>query len=130
MENTVQLYLRELRAGVDLLPSSRRTRHPIVVLHGLFGSSDNWGTIGKTAQRRFTTWCWWTERDHGHSPHTEEYRATRSWRTTWQALVTKLGLRDIVLVGHSMGGKTAMLFGAALSGTAEAIPSGDRHRPA
>lgn len=94
--------------SVDLFYRREGQGTPIVVLHGLFGSCDNWGTLGRALSADHDV-VLADERDHGHSPHTD--------RVTYplmaddvHALVTKLGLRDIVLVGHSMGGKTAMTF--------------------
>jgi esterase len=88
---------------------------PLVVLHGLFGTSDNWGSIGKelaeptdaTAQAFDVVLV--DLRDHGRSPHT----AATSYplmAADVHALIERLGLRDVVLVGHSMGGKTAMVL--------------------
>ena len=93
---------------VDLHHRRSGSGAPIVILHGLFGSSDNWGTIGKELAEQYDVLLV-DQRDHGRSPHTD--------RVTYplmaddvHALVTSLGLRDIVLVGHSMGAKTAMYF--------------------
>ncbi|HEY0977540.1 MAG TPA: alpha/beta fold hydrolase [Flavobacteriales bacterium] len=81
---------------------------PIVVLHGLFGSADNWGTIGRSLAADHQV-VLADARDHGRSPHTDEVTYPLMAEDV-HALVTKLGLRDIVLVGHSMGGKIAMTF--------------------
>ena len=88
---------------------------PLVVLHGLFGTSDNWGTVGKelaepgTPDQPAFDVLLVDLRDHGRSPHT----ASTSYplmAADVHALIERLGLRDVVLVGHSMGGKTAMVF--------------------
>ena len=78
---------------------------PVVILHGLFGSSDNWATIGRELEKEHDV----VLRNHGRSPHTlrVDYELMAG---DVHALVTGLGLKDIVLVGHSMGGKTAMYF--------------------
>ncbi|MBK7383348.1 MAG: alpha/beta fold hydrolase [Flavobacteriales bacterium] len=88
---------------------------PVIILHGLFGSSDNLGSIarelaeptedGSTAFDVYMV----DLRDHGRSPHgsTTSYPLMAA---DVHALVMRLGLKDIILVGHSMGGKTAMLF--------------------
>lgn len=81
---------------------------PVVVLHGLFGSGDNFGSIGRTLSAEFDM-ILVDERDHGRSPHTDRITYPLMAGDV-HALVTKLGLKDIVLVGHSMGGKTAMTF--------------------
>lgn len=88
---------------------------PIVILHGLFGASDNLGTIARELAEPTGQGVPAYDvvvadlRDHGRSPHTDA--ATYPLMAAdVHALVAKLGLKDIVLVGHSMGGKTAMLF--------------------
>lgn len=88
---------------------------PVVVLHGLFGASDNWGSIGRELAEPTTPGAQPYDvllvdlRDHGRSPHTDA-TGYPVMAADVHALVRKLGLRDIVLVGHSMGGKTAMAF--------------------
>lgn len=94
--------------SVDLFFRREGTGRPVVILHGLFGSSDNFGTIGRTLAPEFDM-VLVDERDHGRSPHTDRITYPLMAEDV-HALVTGLGLRDIVLVGHSMGGKTAMTF--------------------
>lgn len=84
-------------------------RTPLVILHGLFGSSDNLGSIGTELSQDFDVLLV-DQRDHGRSPHTERITYPAMAEDV-HALVVSLGLKDIVLVGHSMGGKTAMVFG-------------------
>lgn len=83
---------------------------PMLILHGLFGMGDNWKTIGK----RFAEEAGFQvhlidQRNHGRSPHTE------TWNYEVMAedikdYIDKNDLKDIVLIGHSMGGKTGMHF--------------------
>lgn len=88
---------------------------PVVILHGLFGTSDNWGSIGKELSTPEDPGMPGLDvllvdlRDHGRSPHTDAV-SYPIMAADVHALVIKLGLKDIVLVGHSMGGKTAMSF--------------------
>ena len=88
---------------------------PVVILHGLFGTSDNWGSVGKelseptTAGEPALDVLLVDLRDHGRSPHTDAI-SYPLMAADVHALLTKLGLKDVVLVGHSMGGKTAMSF--------------------
>lgn len=86
------------------------TGTPLVILHGLYGSSDNWLTIGKKLAERYTVYLV-DQRNHGHSPHAAEH--------TFEAMKNDLALffdehqlEQAVLLGHSMGGKTAMYFAA------------------
>jgi esterase len=81
---------------------------PLVILHGLYGSSDNWVTIAKTLGDSFTVYLP-DQRNHGQSPHSEIHDYD-SMRDDLFELVNDLGLKKIFLVGHSMGGKTAISF--------------------
>ena len=92
--------------SVDLFHREAGEGTPIVVLHGLFGSADNWGTIGKalSADHRVVLV---DSRDHGRSPHTDGVSYPLMAEDV-HALFMKLGIEDAVLVGHSMGGKVAM----------------------
>jgi len=103
---TVDLHYR--RMGPEGAPA-------VVVLHGLFGTSDNWGSIGRELAEPTDTALPVMDvvlvdlRDHGRSPHTD----TTSYElmaADVHALVERLGVGRIVLVGHSMGGKAAMVF--------------------
>lgn len=94
--------------SVDLYFRREGSGTPLVVLHGLFGSCDNWGTIGRALSSEFDV-VLVDQRDHGRSPHTDHIDYTVMAEDV-HALVTRLGLKDIMLVGHSMGGKTAMAF--------------------
>lgn len=81
---------------------------PLIILHGLYGSSDNWVTIAKKISRRFTVYLP-DLRNHGHSPHNEihDYNALSS---DIFELANDLELNKFFLAGHSMGGKAAVFF--------------------
>ncbi len=81
---------------------------PLVILHGLYGSSDNWVTIAKRLGESFTVYLP-DLRNHGQSPHSKEHDY-ESMRDDIHGLVTDLGLKKFFLAGHSMGGKTAAMF--------------------
>lgn len=81
---------------------------PLVVLHGLFGSADNWNSIGKAWSDSFDV-VLVDQRDHGRSPHTDRITYP-GMADDVAALITDLGLREAVVVGHSMGGKTGMVL--------------------
>ncbi|PJJ48696.1 alpha/beta fold hydrolase [Hymenobacter chitinivorans] len=93
----MQLHFRELGAG-----------NPLVILHGLFGTSDNWQTLAKR----------WAEthrvivvdlRNHGRSPQTAEHSYELMSQDVLE-LFDLLQLQHVTLMGHSMGGKVAMRF--------------------
>jgi len=81
---------------------------PIVILHGLFGSSDNWQTLGKKFAENFEVYLV-DQRNHGHSPKSNEFNYQLLSDDLYK-LITDLELENIILIGHSMGGKTVMHF--------------------
>jgi len=81
---------------------------PIVILHGLLGSSDNWFTLGKHLGEKHQVFLL-DQRNHGLS----------AWSDTWHyeammsdlhAFIQENALENPVVIGHSMGGKVAMLY--------------------
>ncbi|WP_144604655.1 alpha/beta fold hydrolase [Algoriphagus algorifonticola] len=84
------------------------TGKPLVILHGLFGSADNWFSIAKELEKNFTLYLV-DQRNHGDSPHSEEWNY-RVMVEDLKELIDEEGLDKIYLMGHSMGGKTAMNF--------------------
>ncbi len=81
---------------------------PLVLLHGLFGSADNWGSIAKHFAQHFQVISI-DLRNHGRSPHNESQSYTDMADDLLQ-LCGSLGLEQIYLLGHSLGGKVAMQF--------------------
>ena len=88
------------------------TETPLVIAHGLFGSGRNWGVIAKRLanHRRVIAL---DMRNHGASPWYED-QSYHALAADIAAVAKSLG-QPIDLLGHSMGGKAAMV--AALSGT-------------
>lgn len=81
---------------------------PLIIIHGLYGSSDNWLTVGKMLSEYFSVYII-DQRNHGLSPHT----ATHTYNDMVNDLLDFLDSQNIEkanILGHSMGGKTAMLF--------------------
>ena len=81
---------------------------PLIILHGLFGSSDNWQTLGKKFAENFEVYLV-DQRNHGHSPKSNEFNYQLLSDDLYN-LIRDLELENIILVGHSMGGKTVMTF--------------------
>ncbi|MGD0340168.1 MAG: alpha/beta fold hydrolase [Bacteroidales bacterium] len=81
---------------------------PLVILHGLYGSSDNWVTIAKKISSRCTVYLP-DQRNHGNSPHDDRFDY-ESMSDDLLEFATDLRLRKFFVAGHSMGGKTAMMF--------------------
>ncbi|BGO95901.1 hypothetical protein NBRC10512_005505 [Rhodotorula toruloides] len=100
--NTVRL-ASEKQAAAD------SSKPPLVVLHGLFGSKQNWRSLAKGLAQRLGRDIFTLDlRNHGHSPHKREcaYDDLASDVKAFIELEEKLD--DCVVVGHSMGGKVAM----------------------
>jgi pimeloyl-ACP methyl ester carboxylesterase len=83
---------------------------PLFILHGLFGSADNWQTLGKKFAEDYQVY-FVDQRNHGRSPHSDEF-SYDLMVADFHELVTDLGLSKINIIGHSMGGKTAIGFAA------------------
>ncbi len=81
---------------------------PLLILHGLFGSSDNWQTHAKKLSEYFKVFLI-DQRNHGHSPRSVEMNYDALADDLYE-FVAENGLRDLLLIGHSMGGKTIMRF--------------------
>ncbi|WP_080241014.1 alpha/beta fold hydrolase [Spirosoma rigui] len=81
----------------------------IVILHGLFGSSDNWLTINKTIAARGYRVFAVDQRNHGQSPRADDHDYT-SMASDLREFLIDQQLDSAVLVGHSMGGKTVMQY--------------------
>lgn len=81
---------------------------PLIILHGLFGSLDNWVTLGKRFAENFKVYLV-DQRNHGQSFHADQF----SYETMSEDLCRFMGEHNIQkanIIGHSMGGKTAMEF--------------------
>ncbi len=83
---------------------------PLIIVHGLFGSSDNWYTLGKKFAKDYTVYLV-DQRNHGRSPHSEEHSYALMADDLLE-LIRDEQLMSVNLLGHSMGGKTVMTFAA------------------
>ena len=81
---------------------------PLIILHGLYGSSDNWVSIAKSISDRFTVYLP-DMRNHGQSPHSPVHNYDSMTEDLFE-LVNDLKLKKFFLAGHSMGVKTAVDF--------------------
>lgn len=81
---------------------------PLIILHGLFGSSDNWLTVTKSLVQNFKIYLV-DQRNHGRSPHSEEFNYTVMSKDLLE-FVENNGIQEVNIIGHSMGGKVAMKF--------------------
>ncbi len=83
---------------------------PLLILHGLFGQSDNWQTLGKKFAEQFEVHLI-DQRNHGHSFHSDGFNY-ELMADDLQKYMDEKKINKAYLLGHSMGGKTAMLFAA------------------
>jgi pimeloyl-ACP methyl ester carboxylesterase len=96
----MRLYYRELGQGV-----------PILLLHGIFGSSDNWLTQARLLSAAFHTFAV-DLRNHGQSPHDNAFDYPAMVEDVLE-FMQEHGIADPVVIGHSMGGKVAMNLAVA-----------------
>lgn len=81
---------------------------PLIILHGLLGSLDNWFTHAKRFAETFQVFLL-DLRNHGSSPHSEEFSYELMTDDLAEFFV-RHQLQHTRVIGHSMGGKTAMHF--------------------
>jgi len=81
---------------------------PLVILHGLFGSLDNWMSLAKKLGAHFEVFII-DARNHGQSPHSKDFNYDVMADDLYEFLLQN-NIVDPIVLGHSMGGKTAMQF--------------------
>jgi len=99
----MELFYREMGEG-----------QPLVILHGLFGFSDNWQTQAKKFSDYYRV-ILVDLRNHGHSPWSDAFSYALMVEDL-KSLFDALNLTDVILLGHSMGGKVAMHFAQKYEG--------------
>src|SRR3954464_1518594 len=93
----MKLFYRELGQG-----------SPVIIMHGVFGSSDNWLTIAKELSKEHQLFLV-DLRNHGQSPHSTEFNYA-AMAGDLEELLHDNGIVKPVIIGHSMGGKVAMKY--------------------
>jgi esterase len=96
----MKLFYRELGKG-----------QPLVIMHGIFGSSDNWLTQARFFSESFRVFSI-DLRNHGQSFHTDEFDYP-SMVADLEEFMDIHKLENPIIIGHSMGGKVAMNFALA-----------------
>ncbi len=79
---------------------------PVIILHGLFGTLDNWQTIAKQLAEDYMVFIV-DLRNHGRSPHVDEH-TYKAMADDIQIFLSENWIYGAHVIGHSMGGKTAM----------------------
>lgn len=83
---------------------------PLIILHGLYGSGDNWLTIAKNLAGICEIFLV-DLRNHGRSPHSDQHNY-QVLASDLLEMMDDLDISKAVVLGHSMGGKAAMWFAA------------------
>ncbi len=95
----MELHYKELGSG-----------EPLIILHGLFGTLDNWTSIARQLAAHFTVYLI-DQRNHGRSPHTDgDFNYHILAEDLHEFMEQHWLYGGAHLVGHSMGGKVAMQF--------------------
>lgn len=81
----------------------------LIILHGLFGSLDNWQGLAKQYAEHFSVFIV-DQRNHGKSPHTDTPYTYEQLAEDLREFMEQQGMYTANLIGHSMGGKTVMQF--------------------
>jgi len=81
---------------------------PLIILHGLFGSLDNWQTIARNLGQSYQVFTV-DLRNHGRSPHSDDFNYTVMVEDLREFMAAQ-NLPHAHVMGHSLGGKTAMHF--------------------
>ncbi len=93
----MKLFFREFGEG-----------QPVIILHGLFGQSDNWVTVGRRIADQFHVYVP-DQRNHGQSPHTSVH-SFPAMADDLAEFIEEHHIENPILIGHSMGGKVAMTY--------------------
>jgi esterase len=96
----MKLFVRESGAG-----------SPLIILHGLFGMSDNWITMSKRFSENGFHVLVPDLRNHGQSPHSDEWNFKAMAEDVFELMRDK-NIARAAVIGHSLGGKVAMQMAA------------------
>ncbi len=81
---------------------------PLIILHGIFGMSDNWVSFAHSIQDRYHVFIP-DQRNHGRSPHDPTFNYFAMCADLGE-FINEHDLKNPIILGHSMGGKVAMTF--------------------
>ena len=99
-----------LNEGSDTILFARQigSGEPVLILHGLLGSSDNWISVARELGEFYTVYSL-DLRNHGRSFHSDHFDYPVLSEDV-KGFIDQQGLEQVSMIGHSMGGKTAMQF--------------------
>ncbi len=81
---------------------------PLIILHGVFGISDNWVTFARKMADKYEVFIP-DQRNHGQSPHDPTFNYSVLCADLYE-FIEGHNIEDPIILGHSMGGKVAMHF--------------------
>ncbi|MBN1143470.1 MAG: alpha/beta fold hydrolase [Bacteroidales bacterium] len=94
----MKLFFRHLGSG-----------EPLIILHGLYGSSDNWHSMGRELSAEYSVYLV-DQRNHGNSPHSSNHNYDLL-SDDLQEFMKEHNLDSAYIIGHSMGGRAVLHFG-------------------
>ena len=98
-----------VKLAFSVVGGSFHSKPPVTILHGLLGSQRNWRPLaGKISDHLERAVYILDARNHGDSPHSKDMSYEHMAKDVMR-LWEDHGIRKSVLLGHSMGGKTAMV---------------------
>ena len=104
----MKLFYREFGSG-----------QPVIILHGLFGQSDNWVTVGRRIADQFHVYIP-DQRNHGQSPHASIH-SFPAMADDLAEFIDEHSIENPIIIGHSMGGKTAMTYALENAGAVKKL---------
>ncbi|MFW5706106.1 MAG: alpha/beta fold hydrolase, partial [Bacteroidota bacterium] len=93
---------------MDLFYRHYGNGRPLIILHGVFGISDNWVSFARELSGEFEVFIP-DQRNHGQSPHDPTFNYFALCADLYD-FIEEHKIEDPIILGHSMGGKAAMRF--------------------
>jgi len=93
---------------------------PVIILHGLFGQSDNWTSIARNLSEHGFSVLTADLRNHGLSGHSEDFSYQVMAEDLYELVNDELHKKPVV-VGHSLGAKVILWFEYMFPGLASSL---------
>ena len=92
----------------------------LIILHGFLGMSDNWNSYAKKINDKGFQIHLLDQRNHGESFHSEEFNY-EILSNDLKYYIDYHQIKNFSLIGHSLGGKTAMMFASTYPNTVKKL---------
>jgi len=106
--------------------NGKKEQPTVILIHGLSGSLDTWNRIGPELAKKYRVVAY-DQRGHGKTPDIGENYSSELLAADLLSLMDHLGIQKVSLVGHSMGGRTAMKFASLNPDRVESVIIEDMH---